>query len=78
MRAVQCWKPILVEAKPAANAMLPVSRARGEVMVLVVGSYRKVVLAAAKRKRPASLRARGVFVTRQPAIPENRAAGLPS
>lgn len=61
MRAVQRWRPIVVEAKPAANALLPVSRARGEVMVLVVGSYRKVVLAGAKRKRPAGLRARGVF-----------------
>ena len=66
MRAVKHWTLIRLDATPAANGVPPPSRARGELAVLVVGGYRKVVLAmaarAAERKRPAGLRARGVFV----------------
>jgi hypothetical protein len=41
------WMPIAVPVKPAANERLPGSRSRGEVGILEVGRYRKVVLAAA-------------------------------
>lgn len=40
------WAPTTVAAKPAANEVLPGSRSRGEVGILVVGAYRKVVLAS--------------------------------
>lgn len=39
------WTPITVPVRPAANELLPGSRSRGEVGILEVGSYRKVVLA---------------------------------
>lgn len=53
------WSPKIVAVKPAANDRLPVSRARGEVSVEVVGGYRRVVLAASAR---ATCR-RGTFFT---------------
>jgi hypothetical protein len=40
------WMPNVVPVKPAANEPLPGSRSRGEVGILEVGSYRKVVLAS--------------------------------
>jgi hypothetical protein len=40
------WMPIAVAVKPAANEILPGMRSRGEVGILEVGTYRKVVLAA--------------------------------
>lgn len=45
------WMPIAVAVRPAANQLLPGSRSRGEVDILVVGEYRKVVLATAGRTR---------------------------
>jgi hypothetical protein len=48
--------PALVAVKPAANDLLPGSRSRGEVGIVIVESYRKVVLAQAQR-----LRRRGTF-----------------
>jgi hypothetical protein len=51
MRSVKRWSVTVVEAKPAANGTLPTLRARGEVAVLVVGTYRKVVLAMAAKAR---------------------------
>ena len=50
------WMPTLVAVKPAANELLPGSRSRGEVGIVIVESYRKVVLAQAQR-----LRRRGTF-----------------
>jgi hypothetical protein len=44
------WMLIAVPVKPAANERLPGSRSRGEVGILEVGRYRKVVLAAAAGK----------------------------
>lgn len=52
------WMPIAVLVKPAANELLPGSRSRGEVGILEVGSYRKVVLAAELKHRR-----RGTFFT---------------
>lgn len=43
------WMPIVVPAKAAANEVLPGLRTRGEVGILEVGRYRKVVLAAPAR-----------------------------
>lgn len=43
------WMPIAVPVKAAANERLPGSRARGDVGILEVGRYRKVVLAAPAR-----------------------------
>jgi hypothetical protein len=40
------WMPIAVPVKPAANERLPGSRSRGEVGIMEVGRYRKVVPAA--------------------------------
>jgi hypothetical protein len=46
------WTPTILAVKPAANEILPGSRSRGEVGILVIGAYRKVVLAgSAKRTR---------------------------
>lgn len=45
------WMPVIVEAKRASNELLPGSRSRGEVGILVVDGYRKVVLAIAQRTR---------------------------
>ena len=45
------WMPILVLVKAAANERLPGSRTRGEVGILEVGSYRKVVLASVLKHR---------------------------
>ena len=46
MLAMTRWIPNVVAAKPAANEPLPGSRSRGEVGILEVGNYHKVVLAA--------------------------------
>lgn len=43
--------------KPAANELLPGMRSRGEVGILEVGTYRKVVLAAPDKPT----RRRGTF-----------------
>lgn len=51
------WMPIGVPVKPAANELLPGMRSRGEVGILEVGAYRKVVLAAAGK----ATRRRGTF-----------------
>ena len=45
------WRPVIVEAKPSSNELLPGSRSRGVVGILVVDGYRKVVLAIAQRTR---------------------------
>lgn len=45
------WVPIAVPVKQASNETLPGSRARGEVGIVVVGAYRKVVLASPHRTR---------------------------
>ncbi|HYX65639.1 MAG TPA: hypothetical protein VE935_15595 [Burkholderiales bacterium] len=45
------WRPVVVEAKPSNNELLPGSRSRGAVGILVVDGYRKVVLAIAQRTR---------------------------
>ena len=51
------WMPTTLAVKPAANEILPGSRSRGEVGILVVGAYRKVVLAASGKRT----RRRGTF-----------------
>lgn len=51
------WMPAIVTVKPASNERLPRSHSRGEVAILVVGRYRKVVLA--NRGNP--MRRRGTF-----------------
>lgn len=43
---VMRWMPIRVLVRPAANELLPGTRSRGEVGILEVGGYRKVVLAS--------------------------------
>ena len=45
------WMPTTVAVKRASNDLLPASRSRGEVDILVVDGYRKVVLAMANRTR---------------------------
>lgn len=45
------WMPVIVEAKPSSNELLPGSRGRGTVAIRVVDGYRKVVLAIAQRTR---------------------------
>jgi hypothetical protein len=50
------WSPVPVLVKPAANELLPGTRSRGEVGILEVGTYRKVVLAA-----PGTPRRQGTF-----------------
>jgi hypothetical protein len=49
MRGMRHWTPIAVAVKTAANERLPASRSRGELDVLIVDGYRKVVLAIANR-----------------------------
>lgn len=44
-----CWMPIAVLVKPAANEPIPGMRSRGELGILEVGAYRKVVLATPAR-----------------------------
>lgn len=39
------WLPTTVPARPASNELLPGTRSRGELDILEVGAYRKVVLA---------------------------------
>ncbi len=51
------WMPVTVEAKLAANERLPGSHSRAEVAILVVGAYRKVVLANPEKPT----RRRGTF-----------------
>jgi hypothetical protein len=43
---MECWMPIVIPAKAAANEVLPGLRARSGLGILEVGRYRKVVLAA--------------------------------
>jgi hypothetical protein len=43
------WMPRIIPVSAAANEVLPGVRARGEVGILEVGRYRKVVLAAPAR-----------------------------
>ena len=57
MHAMTRWTPTTLDAKPAANETLPGSRRRGEVGILVVGAYRKVVLAVSGQRT----RRRGTF-----------------
>ena len=45
------WMLATITAKPAANQLLLGSRSRGEVDIVVVEGYRKVVLALASRPR---------------------------
>jgi hypothetical protein len=45
------WMAATIAAKPASNELLPGSRSRGEVDILIVDGYRKVVLAIANRPR---------------------------
>jgi hypothetical protein len=49
MRGMMQWKTVAVVVRIAANELLPASRTRGELDVLVVDGYRKVVLAIANR-----------------------------
>jgi hypothetical protein len=49
MRDMMQWKPVVVAVRIAANERLPASRTRGELDVLIVDGYRKVVLAIANR-----------------------------
>ena len=51
------WMPTRISIKPASNERLPGSHSRGEVAILVVGAYRKVVLAKPEK----STRRRGTF-----------------
>ena len=51
MRGMKRWVPIIVEARQASNELLPGSRSRGEVGIVLVGGHRKVVLAIAQRTR---------------------------
>ena len=51
------WTPTTLAVKPAANEVLPGSRSRGEVGILVIGAYRKVVLAGSGKLT----RRRGTF-----------------
>lgn len=51
------WMPIGIPVKPAANELLPGMRSRGEVGILEVGTYPKVVLAAPDKPT----RRRGTF-----------------
>jgi hypothetical protein len=43
---VMRWMPIRVLVRSAANELLPGTRSRGELGILQVGNYRKVVLAS--------------------------------
>ena len=43
------WMPGVIPARAAANEVLPALRARGDIGILEVGRYRKVVLAEPAR-----------------------------